>query len=95
MKFIVQFYTGNKINQTETTYQPEMTKDRLMPIKIIRSASRAQAAINRYRYDAVIITPDDCPRAGEIQHCYINRKQNPKFKPKDYDFIDNVAQPIK
>ena len=92
MELKVQFYTGNKINQTETTYQPEMIMEEVTPIKIIRSASRAEAAINRYRYDAVIVTPDGWPDSGKVQHCYIIRKQNKSFKPKDYDFVNNVAQ---
>lgn len=90
---LVQYCTNEKINRTDSTYQLKSKVIEIKPLKITRTPCGDYGeAKHRYFYQAVFNAPDDAafPHNGVIRD-NINRKMNPKFKPKDFVFINNVC----
>ena len=67
----------------------------LEPVQFFRSPCGSGAAANRYYYYADFIAPDDAKfvNNGLIRE-NINRKLNPGFKPKKFEWDGNKASPI-
>lgn len=88
-----------KIIQGLHSYTGERKSYEVEPFKIVRSrVGSIGAARNRYYYVAHFIGFGDmisCASkksvSGEDIYENINRKQNPKFKPKNLTWVGNVA----
>lgn len=89
---LVEYSTNEKINQTEHTYQLLSKKIEVTPLKIFRRPSSYKWRNGRYFYGVSFKAPSDAafPNDG-VLFSNIRRKENPKFKPKDFVFVNDVC----
>ena len=89
---LVEYSTNEKINQTEHTHQLKSKFVEVKPLKIFRRPASYRWRNGRYFYGVTFKAPSDAafPDKG-VLFSNINRKMNPKFKPKDFVFVDDVC----
>lgn len=89
---LVEYSTNEKINQTEHTYQLRSKKIEVTPLKIFRRPASYQWRNGRYFYGVTFKTPSDSAFPdNSVLFSDIKRKENPKFKPKDFVFVNDVC----
>lgn len=89
----VQYLINERVNETKNTFQLKSKFIEVTPLKITRSSCGYYGqAKHRYFYQAIFNAPSDAafPHDGIIRD-NIDRKMNPKFKPKDFVFINDVC----
>jgi len=93
VKININYSTEEKHYKNSNAFQYVGKEAELEPVRIIRYPCGRGAAASRYYYTAVFASPDDARFVynGELRE-NINRKKNPKFNPKNYVFINNVAK---
>jgi len=90
-KIKIQYPTKERKYLSRHTYQNVHKTADLKPIKIIRHPCGTGAAASRYYYEAVFHAPIDAEFVyRDTIRANINRKANPKFKPSDFNFVNNV-----
>lgn len=90
---LVEYSTNEKINKTEHTHQLKSKFVEVKPIKIFRiSCGWWGEAKHRYFYQVSFKAPSDAAFSFDgLLTSNINRKMNPKFKPKDFVFVNDVC----
>jgi hypothetical protein len=92
MKIKICYATKLRRYSSKNTYQNVFSYAELTPVKISRRPCGSGCAANRFYYVGIFEAPDDANFVsnGLITE-NINRKTNPHFRPKDFNWIGNVA----
>lgn len=93
MKFLVSYSTKEREWITEHSYRYVSKEIEVEPTSIIRTpCGHNGAAKNRFYYEIEFLDPGDARFVlnGKVS-AHINRKKNPKFNPKKYEFSGRVC----
>jgi hypothetical protein len=92
MKLKARYATKERNYIRPGVYQNISKDAELEPVRILRQSCGTGAAANRYFYVAYFVAPEDAEfvHDGLIRE-NVNRKTNPRFNPKELDWVGNIA----
>ncbi len=92
MKLKIRYPTKEKKIITKQTFQFIERQAELAPTRILRSACGIGMAANRYYYFAEFKAPNDAEFSNNgVITVPINRKDNPRFNPKKFNWVGDVC----
>ena len=88
MKYKVSYTTKERKKVGKATYMFFNATKNLELVALYRLPCGTGAAAKRYKYEGDFIAPEDADFTMDgVIRCNINRKDNPKFNPKNFEWV--------